>query len=189
MESNAAFLRNWNVLGIFKNKDEVARCVSVLRDHHYEASNISILIANEERKNEEHFLHLNKKTKNPESALTGFGIGSVLGIGLGAFLGSGLAPAGITLMGAGPFLSSLLGFGLGASVGAGIGGIIGHWVPEDDAYDYEKDLHNDEILLSVHVNNEDEALEAKDIFQHEGASKVLLNEKHAKYSESSVFPN
>ncbi len=186
MESEKLF-RNWNVLGIFKDKKEVAHCVSTLRDHHYDASHISILVSNQERRDEV-FLHSTKKTKNPEAAITGFGIGGVLGIALGAFFGSGLVPGSEALTSAGPILSSLLGFGLGGSVGAGVGGIIGHLVPEDDAYDYEQGLEADEILLSVHVQNEEEAIEAREIFKQEGADKILLNEKNSKFSESSAFP-
>ena len=112
----------------------------------------------------------------------------MIGTALGAFLGSGLVPGTEGLRELGTLLSSSIGFGAGGTIGAITGAIIGRFVPEEDANDYQKSIRGNDILLSVHVDDEDEANETKKIFEKQGAQNIILNEKRSKISENDFNP-
>lgn len=175
------------ILGVFNSKKKVLSCISSLRKYPYADSNIYLSVANPERRGEAHFLKMDKMTKNPESAITGAGIGGITGIALGAGAGLGLIPTFETAAVSGPFVTAFVGLFYGAAFGATIGAFIGSRVPEDDAKNIERSLNHHEILLSVHVNNKREEHQTQKLFHEFGAQRILLNEENERIDDSSTL--
>jgi hypothetical protein len=116
-------------------------------------------------------------TKAPEGAATGGVIGGALCAGLGWLAGVGaLAIPGLgPFIAAGPIMAALSGAGIGATVGGIVGALAGMGVPEYEARRYQGKIHEGNILISVHCENDRAARRVRDIFDQAGARDIATS--------------
>lgn len=115
-----------------------------------------------------------KNTKAPEGTAVGAGTGLALGGTLGWLAGVGLLaiPGLGPFIAAGPIMAALSGAAVGGTVGGLTGALIGMGIPEIEAKRYEGRLRDGNILISVHSENSEETLRAKDVFEDAGADDI-----------------
>jgi hypothetical protein len=127
-------------------------------------------------------------TKAPEGAVAGAGAGGLVGgtIGLLAGIGALAIPGVGPLIAAGPLLAALSGAAAGATVGGVAGALIGLGIPELEAKAYEGKLQRGNILVAVHVDNDDEAKRVKSIFEQQHAHDISVTGEASVPKESRV---
>lgn len=127
-------------------------------------------------------ISIEKKTKAPEGGVAGATTGGILGGSLGLLAGIGaLAIPGLgPFIAAGPIIAALSGSAVGGSVGLLVGALIGSGIPKYAAEKYEAGLKQGNILISVHVDSEDELDEAKEIFRREDAKDIAATSEKSK---------
>jgi hypothetical protein len=127
-------------------------------------------------------------TKAPEGAVAGAGAGGVIGGTLGLLAGIGaLAIPGVgPFIAAGPLLAALSGAAAGATVGGVAGALIGLGIPELEAKAYEGKLKGGNILVAVHVDNDDEAKRVKSIFEQQRARDISVTGESSVPKENRV---
>ena len=115
-----------------------------------------------------------KHSKAPEGTATGAAAGGFLGgtIGLLAGIGAIAIPGVGPFIAAGPIMAMLSGAAVGGAVGGVSGGLIGLGMPEIEAKQYESNLVDDNVLVSVHAEDKELADRAKEIFKADGARDV-----------------
>ena len=107
-------------------------------------------------------------------AIAGASAGGVFGaslgwlMGLGALIIPGIGPVVV----AGPVLAILSGAAIGASAGGVAGALIGHGIPEHDAYHYETKVRTGHTIIAVHSLSDDEAVEVGRLLTSAGAQSV-----------------
>jgi len=113
-------------------------------------------------------------TKAPEGTVAGAGTGALLGGALGWLVGVGaLAIPGLgPIIAAGPILAALSGAAAGGALGGLTGALIGLGIPEYEAKQYESKLMTGNILLSVHVDDTEEARLVRQIMSEEKAEYI-----------------
>lgn len=160
-----------SVFGIFNTKMEVENCVDTLKARGFRNSDISVLMPTET--STMNFAH-EKSTKAPEGATTGATGGAVIGGTLGWLAGIGfLAIPGIgPFVAAGPIVAAVAGAGIGGTVGGVTGALIGLGIPEYEAKRYEGFVKDGGMLLSVHVDDSDWKVKAKEILDTCGARNI-----------------
>jgi len=164
-------MSNKSVFCIATSHDQAIRIVDELKAANFSNNDISVLFPDKDTTKD--FAH-EKNTKAPEGAVAGAGTGGVLGGALGWIVGIGaLAIPGVgPFIAAGPIMAALSGAAIGAAAGGIAGGLIGLGIPELEAKRYEGKVKQGNILLSVHTENSDEIVRAKDIFTRAGAQDI-----------------
>src|SRR5205807_6590423 len=160
--------------GIYSNRTSVESAVDALKTAEFRNSDISVLFP--ENTGTKDFAH-EKNTKAPEGATTGAGTGGLLGGALGWLAGIGALaiPGAGPFIAAGPIMAALGGAAIGAGTGGIIGALVGLGIPEYEAKRYEGRLKEGNILVSVHSDNSDETLRAKEIFENAGAEDIATS--------------
>jgi hypothetical protein len=160
-----------SVFGIVKSHSQAEQIVEGLQDAGFPASEISILLPDNEGK---HDIGHVKATKAPEGATTGATAGGVTGGVLGLLAGIGaLAIPGVgPFIAAGPIMAALSGAAIGATTGGVVGALIGMGIPEIEARRYEDKLKAGNYLIAVHADDGAEKDRAKEIFKNAGAEDV-----------------
>lgn len=123
-----------------------------------------------------------KHSKAPEGGVTGAATGGILGGSLGLLAGIGaLAIPGLgPFIAAGPIMAALSGSAVGGGLGLLIGALIGSGIPEYEAKKYEAGLKEGNILISVHIENDEELKRATEIMKKEGAKDISSTKEKAK---------
>lgn len=113
-------------------------------------------------------------TKAPEGAAAGAGAGGLVGGAVGWLASIGvLAIPGVgPFIAAGPIMAALGGAAVGAAVGGIAGTLIGMGIPEYEAKRYEGKIHEGNILISVHAEDNQLAKRAKEIFEQAAAHDI-----------------
>jgi hypothetical protein len=160
-----------SVFGIVNTHAQAEQIVENLQAAGFSASEISILLPDNEGK---HDIGHVKATKGPEGATTGAATGGVTGGVLGLLAGVGaLAIPGIgPFIAAGPIMAALSGAAIGATTGGVVGGLIGLGIPEIEAKRYVDKLKTGNYLIAVHAHDGDEKDRAKEIFKNAGAEDI-----------------
>ena len=163
--------KNKVVYGIFSSRADVENTVSILRQHHFRNTDVSILFS--ETSSSKDF-GLEKTSKAPEGAAAGAGTGALLGGVLGWLAGIGALaiPAVGPLIAAGPIVALLAGAGVGSTLGGVTGGLIGMGIPEYEAKRFEGLIKRGRILLSVHCDDSTWTAKAKKVLLQTGAQDV-----------------
>jgi hypothetical protein len=156
---------------IVKTDAQAIRISQRLRESGIADSDISVLGPDAAARRD---LTVDNSTKAPEGAATGVTAGAVLGGALGWAAGVGaLAIPGIgPFIAAGPILAALSGAALGGAAGGLTGALVGLGIPEYEAKQYEGRLRQGHYLLSVHVDDWDEASRVRGILSDEGAEDI-----------------
>ena len=127
-------------------------------------------------------------TKAPEGATIGGSAGGVAGGVFGLLAGIGvLAIPGVgPFIAAGPIMAALSGAAVGAAIGGIAGALIGMGIPEFKAKQYESKVRNGNILVSVHINDTDNASRIKDIMQNAQAEDISVTGEAGTSAKSKV---
>ena len=165
--------RNTAVFGLYPDETELAESIEELKRTGFRTTDLSILLP--ENLGSKDIGH-EKHTKAPEGAVAGGAAGAVIGGAL-ALLGSAgviAIPFAIdgALTAAGPVMASLAGMGAFGVLGAIIGGFAGGFWPEYEAKRYDGRIRSGGVLLSVHCDNADWRLRAKEALRHTGARDI-----------------
>ena len=173
------------VFGIVKSHNQAEQLVEELQHAAFSASEISILLPDNEGK---HDIGHVKATKAPEGATTGAATGGVTGGVLGLLAGIGaLAIPGVgPFIAAGPIMAALSGAAVGATTGGIVGGLIGMGIPEIEAKRYEDKLKTGNYLIAIHVHDGDEKDRAKQIFRNAGAEDISTSSMSKAPAEVSA---
>src|ERR1044072_6417825 len=168
-----------SLFGIVKTHAQAEQTVEGLQSAGFPASEISILLPDNEGK---HDIGPVKATKAPEGATTGAATGGLAGGVLGLLAGIGaLAIPGVgPFIAAGPIMAALSGAAIGATTGGVVGGLVGLGIPEIEAKRYDEKLKKGNYLIAVHADESEDVDRAKDIFKTAGAEDV------STVSEASV---
>jgi len=160
-----------SVICIVPLESQAARIVESLKMAGFLNTDISILMPDESGVRD---LGHEKHSKAPEGTASGAGAGALVGGALGWLAGIGaLAIPGVgPLVAAGPIMAALSGAAVGAASGGVTGGLIGLGIPEFEAKQYESKLHEGNVLISVHTENNDQIKAAEGIFKDNGAKDV-----------------
>lgn len=161
------------VIGIVENVNQAERVVTALKTQGFRTNDISALFP--DTKGTRDFAHENN-TKAPEGAVVGASAGGLLGGTLGVLAGIGaLAIPGLgPLIAAGPILAALSGIAAGGALGGLAGGLVGLGIPEVEAKQYEGKLRSGNILMSVHVDDNDWRAKAKKLFEDFGVKDIAV---------------
>jgi hypothetical protein len=158
------------VIGIVDTPNHADMTVRLLVERGFRPQDISTLYPD---RHGEHDFAFEAKTKLPEGALMGIGLGAVMGATLGIALGlAGAIPALAMLVQSGPLITALCGAAIGAFAFGIIGAILGYTVPEIEAKHYEGKVTIGTILIGVHTDSRAEAKLARTIFRAVAASDV-----------------
>ena len=160
-----------SIFGIVKSHSQAEQIVEGLQDAGFPASEISILLPDNEGK---HDIGHVKATKAPEGATTGATAGGVTGGVLGLLAGVGaLAIPGVgPFIAAGPIMALLGGTAVGATTGGLVGGLVGMGIPEIEARRYEDKLKSGNYLIAVDARDGDQKNRAKEIFKNASAEDI-----------------
>jgi hypothetical protein len=160
-----------SVYAIASSDAQAVRIATRLKAAGFTPSDISILAPDRSGVRD---LGTENATKAPEGATTGAGTGAILGGALGWLAGVGaLAIPGLgPLIAAGPILATLSGAAVGGALGGLTGALVGMGIPEYEAKQYESKLRGGNILMSVHVDDSDEASAVRQIMSEEKAEDV-----------------
>lgn len=161
------------VLGLVDTTAQAERAVGALKAQGFRNEDISALFPDTTGTRD--FAHENN-TKAPEGAVVGASAGGLVGGTLGLLAGIGaLAIPGVgPLIAAGPILAALSGMAAGSAVGGLAGGLVGLGIPEVEAKQYEGKIQSGNILLSVHVDDNDWRAKAKEILTAHGATDIAV---------------
>jgi hypothetical protein len=163
--------KNISVFGIYTSRENAENAVDRLVTSGFRQENISVLL--QDKADTKDFAH-EKHTKAPEGAATGAVAGGVIGgaLGLLAHIGVLAIPGLGPLIAVGPIIAALTGIGSGGVLGGIIGALVGIGIPEYEAKRYEGRIREGGILLSVHCDNADGIVKAKDVLKQTGADDI-----------------
>lgn len=156
---------------IARSESQAIRIAERLRSAGFRADEISLLYPDPQGRRD---LGHENSTKAPEGAVVGAGTGAVIGGTLGWLAGIGaLAIPGVgPLIAAGPILATLSGLAAGGTLGGLSGALVGTGIPEYEAQQYEGKLNQGNILISVHADDNDEAMRIREIMMQEKADDI-----------------
>lgn len=160
------------VIGLVESEAKAELIVAELQRTGFSNNDISALLP--DKRGTRDFAHENN-TKAPEGAVAGVSAGGAIGGTLGLLAGIGaLAIPGVGIfIAAGPIMAALSGAAAGAAVGGIAGALVGLGIPEIEAKQYEGKVKGGNILLSVHVEDDDQQDRAKKILEVGGAEDVV----------------
>ncbi len=160
-----------SVFAIATTRARAERIVAALQLADFSNNDISVLFPDQATTRD--FAH-EKNTKAPEGAVAGATTGGVVGGALGWIAGIGaLAIPGVgPFIAAGPVIAALSGVAVGATVGGIAGALVGLGIPEIEARRYETKLREGNVLVSVHVPDDEMCGRAKQIFEDAGADDI-----------------
>jgi len=173
--------KNTAVFGIYPDETEIVDAIEHFKRAGFRTTDLSILLP--ENLGSKDIGH-EKHTKAPEGAIAGGIVGAVIGGGLGWLTSVGMIPPSIA--GAGTLIAAILmGIGAFGTLGAVIGGLLGALRPEYEAKRYEGRMRSGGVLLSVHCDNADWRVRAKNVFRNTGARGVAsASESKADFGQS-----
>src|ERR671933_228115 len=159
----------FNVIGMFDAARDAQAAAQDLRDAGFSGSDISF-VGNNARGDYE---TVNPGEPRGSHAATGAGTGATGGAVLGGLAGLLVGLGALVLPGIGPVVAAgtlattlgtaAAGAGIGAATGGLLGALVGAGVPEDDANVYSEGVRRGGALLSVQVDDAQEANRAADI--------------------------
>ncbi len=164
-------MKNTAVFAIFRDRAHVESGAASLISGGFREQDISVLAA--QNSGAKDFAH-ERHSKAPEGATAGAGAGAVIGgtLGLLAGLGSLTIPGLGIFIAAGPIMGALAGVGSGGIAGGIVGAVIGMGMPEFEAKRYAGLIKDGRTLLSVHCDNADWVVRAKDVLKAAGAMDI-----------------
>jgi hypothetical protein len=166
------------VFAIVPSATQAEGIVEELRLSGFSNNDVSVLFPDVEGSRE--FAHANS-TKAPEGAVIGGSAGGILGGLTGWLMGIGVLafPGAGPLIAAGPFFVALSGIAVGVAAGGLSGALAGLGFPEYEAKLYAGKLRDGNILIAVHVENPQERIVARQIFERAQAHDIAVTSENA----------
>ncbi len=158
------------VIGVFDGPSHAEQALNGLKNAGFSPEQVSV-VAKESGETRTMVENTGMGAENAgKGALGGAVAGGLLGwlVGVSALVIPGIGP----IVGAGILASTLAGAGIGAAAGGLLGALTGMGVPEDEARGYEDSVRKGSILLSAHANSDQQAMEARQIFDRYGGGDV-----------------
>ena len=162
------------VIGLTKTQIDAENIVERLSQAGFSNNDISVLLPDSEGRG---VLGVEKHTKAGQGAATGAGAGGILGGTLGLLAGIGtLAIPGVgPFIAAGPIMAALSAAAVGATIGGLTGALAGMGIPEYEAKQYANKIKTGHVLISVHVDNNQEKDRAQQIFKDCDADDIAVS--------------
>jgi hypothetical protein len=163
--------RKRTIIGIVDSQSQAESIIYSLQRAGFPLYEVSVLLP--DKRGTADFAH-EHNTKAPEGAVAGVASGGVIGgtlgllVGIGALAIPGLGP----LIAAGPLMATLSGAAAGAAVGGIAGALVGLGIPEIEAKKYEGKVRGGNILIAVHVEDNDREDRAREVMQLGGAHDI-----------------
>ena len=165
--------KNTAVFGLYPDETELLEAIEELKCAGFRTTDLSMLVP--ENLGSKDIGH-EKHSKAPEGAVAGGIAGAVIGGALAWLSSAGVIALPLvsadTLIAAGFVMAILAGVGAFGVLGAILGGFIGGFSPEYEAKRYVGRIRSGGVLLSVHCDNADWRLRAKQSLRHTGARGV-----------------
>jgi len=165
--------KNTAVFGLYPDETELLEAIEELKCAGFRTTDLSMLVP--ENLGSKDIGH-EKHSKAPEGAVAGGIAGAVIGGALAWLSSAGVIALPLvsadTLLAAGLVMAILAGVGAFGVLGAILGGFIGGLSPEYEAKRYSGRIRSGSVLLSVHCDNADWRLRAKQSLRHTGARGV-----------------
>ncbi len=164
------------VIGLTKTQADAGNIVERLSQAGFSHSDISVLLPDSEGRG---VLGMEKHTKAGEGAAAGAGTGGILFGALGLLAGIGtLAIPGVgPFIAAGPIMAMLSGAAVGATVGGLTGALVGMGIPEYEAKQYANKIKTGHVLISVHVDDNEEKDRARQILKDCEAEHIAVSKE------------
>jgi hypothetical protein len=179
--------RNTAVFGLYRDEDEIGEAIAQLKHRGFRTTDVSMLLPENSGTKD---LGYEKHTKAPEGAVAGGVAGAVIGAVVAALVSSGAVtlptdPFTQSLVSANPVLAVLAGMESFTVLAAIVGGLLGFAWPEYEARRYEGRVRSSNVLLSVHCDNADWRVRAKETLRRTGAQGIAsLMEAKADFGTS-----
>ncbi|HEX7666825.1 MAG TPA: DUF3341 domain-containing protein [Polyangiaceae bacterium] len=172
-----------SVIGVVETRQEAENIVRSARDAGFFLNDISVLFPDQTTTKD--FAH-ELNTKAPEGAVAGGSAGGVVGgtIGLLAGLGAIAIPGLGPFVAAGPLMAALSGAAAGVTVGGVAGALVGFGIPEYEAKRYEGKVRGGNILVAIHVDNEEMKKSAENLLKSFNAHNVASKNESALPTEA-----
>jgi len=165
--------KNTAVFGLYPDEAELVEAIEELKCAGFRTTDLSMLLP--ENLGSKDIGH-EKHSKAPEGAVAGGIAGAVIGGALAWLSSAGVIALPLvsadTLLATGLVIAILAGVGAVGVLGAVLGGFIGGLSPEYEAKRYAGRIRSGSVLLSVHCDNADWRLRAKQSLRHTGARGV-----------------
>ena len=151
-------MNDWStraIMGVFKDRHDADKAVDDLQRLGYGINDISVIMNEGTRLRE---FEAEKGSKTGEGAAVGAATGGALGAILAGLTATGSIATIAATGGAaaplvvGPLAAALAGLGVGAAGGGILGGLVGLGIPEVRAKEYQRDLDDGGILVSVRAD-------------------------------------
>ncbi len=169
------------MLGIVDTPYQAELAVKRLESMGWTPADVAVLFPD---KRGSHDFQFERRTKAPEGALAGIGLGAIIGALLGILVGVGvLVVPGLTdVVAAGPVLAALSGAAAIALVLAIIGALFGLGIPKIEAKYYAGKLKTGSILVAVHVTTREQLRRAREVFRSVAAEVTSTSEAQVPLS-------
>jgi hypothetical protein len=166
------------VFALVPSATQAEGIVEELRLSGFSNNDVSVLFPDVEGSRE--FAHANS-TKAPEGAVIGGSAGGLVGGLTGWLIGIGVLafPGAGPLIAAGPLCAALSGAAVGVAAGGLSGALAGLGFPEYEAKLYAGKLSDGNILIAVHVENPQERIVARQIFERAQAHDISVTSESA----------
>src|SRR5947209_3247618 len=158
------------VVGVFDGPNHAEQALNELKNSGFSPEQVSVVA----KDNRETRGMVESTGMGAEGAGTGAVLGGITGGVLGWLVGIGaLAIPGIgPIVAAGALATTLGGAALGAVAGGLIGALVDLGIPEEEARGYEESVRKGSILLTVTANSDQQAHQAREIFNRHGGADV-----------------
>jgi len=159
--ANATTTDRRTIVGVFDDAPHAENALNALKSFGFRPDQVSV-VARDQGSTQQ----LTQDTgMGGEGAAAGAVTGGLLGglagflVGISALVIPGIGP----IVGSGILLATLAGAGIGAATGGLIGALAEHGVPEEDARGYQGHVEGGRILLTVHADDDEQAMRAHEI--------------------------
>jgi hypothetical protein len=151
-------MNDWStraMMGVFKDRDDADKAVDDLERLGYGMNDISVIMNEGTRMRA---FGTEKGSRGGEGVAVGAAAGGALGAIVAGLTATGSIAAVAATGGAaaplvaGPLAAALAGLGVGAASGGLLGGLVGLGIPEVRAKEYQRELDDGGILVSVRAN-------------------------------------
>jgi hypothetical protein len=151
-------MNDWStraMMGVFKDRDDADKAVDDLERLGYGMNDISVIMNEGTRVRA---FGTERGSRGGEGVAVGAAAGGALGAIVAGLTATGSIAAIAATGGAaaplvaGPLAAALAGLGVGAASGGLLGGLVGLGIPEVRAKEYQRELDDGGILVSVRAN-------------------------------------
>lgn len=170
MSSTTTMAGRRTVVGVFDGPNHAEMALNELKAAGFTPEQVSVVA----RDNRETQAMVEGTGMGAEGAGTGAVLGGITGGVLGWLVGIGaLAIPGIgPIVAAGALATTLGGAAIGAVAGGLIGALVDLGIPEEEARGYEESVRQGSILLTVNATSDEQAHQARSIFERHGGADV-----------------